>query len=195
MLNSLKELTDRFAAKEAEVSLYAETNELIVDARDSLVDDDDLSALVGFENLVYLHLAGSDVTIASMRHIVTFFKLEFLDLGRTRCDESCLEALTKLTELGGLGLSGMRIQTQFDNILLLRNLDVLDLSNTRVSKEAVRLVLQLTEVSSLDLSGNGFEPCDFMDLDLLVDDARTVSLKFGSGVRAGIARPPIVRSK
>jgi Leucine-rich repeat (LRR) protein len=196
-LTSLEELISLFARKSAEIAYYRERDWVIVDARDSQIDDGDIAALgtiVESGIIVHLNLAGSKVTNSSMPHIVKLLHLNFLDLGRTLCDESCLASLVGLSRLEGLGLSGMRLVTQSETLIRLRRLDVVDLSNTYVSRDLVRSLIQFSNISSLDLSGNGFEPDDFGDLDLLQDDSRTVSIQLGGGIRLALARPPLDRS-
>lgn len=196
-IKSLEELISLFARKDAEIAFYRERDWLIVDARDSQIDDSDIAALSTIaesRNIVHMNLARSKVTNSSMPHIAKLLQLEFLDLGRTLCDESCLESLVGLTKLEGLGLSGIRFVTQSEMLLRIRSLDVIDLTHTGVTRDLVRSLIQFSSVSSLDLSGNEFEPDDFGDLDLLQDDSRTVSLQFGAGVRLALARPPLDRS-
>ena len=195
-LTSLDELFALFAQKDAEIAYYGERNWLIVDARDSQIDDSDIAALgttAESGNVVYLNLAGSKITNSSMPYIASLLQLEFLDLGRTLCDESCLKSLVGLTKLGGLGLSGMRFVTQSEVLLRIRSLDVVDLTHTGVPRDLARSLIQLSSISSLDFSGNEFEPDEFRDLDLLQDDSRTVSVKFDAGVRLALARPPLAR--
>lgn len=189
-----QQLIERFAAKDAEVALDRERDRLIVDARDSDVDDDDIAILANFENLVDLNLAGSKVTKVSMEHIVNFARLEYLDLGRTKCEEGCIVYLPALTALRGVGLSGIRLGDEAWHLSQLRALDVFYLENTSVPKQIVREIIQRTIVTVMDLVGNGFQPDDFWDLDMLEDDSRTVVLDLGDGVRLGIARPPANRS-
>lgn len=195
-LTSHEELISLFARKNAEIAYYRERDWVIVDARDSHIDDTDIAALgtmVESGIVVHLNLAGSKVTNSSMPHIVKFLQLEFLDLGRTLCDESCLASLVGLSRLEGLGLSGIRLETRSETLIRLRRLDVVDLANTYVPRDLVRSLIQCSNISSLDVSGNGFEPDDFRDLDLLQDDSRTISIQFGGGVRLALARPPLDR--
>jgi hypothetical protein len=197
MLDSLEVLISRFAAKDAEIAYYREREWLIVDARDSLVDDFDVAALeqvAEFERLVDLNLAGSKVTNGSMLHIAKCFRIESLDIGRTQCDEQCLKSLLGLSKLKGLGLSEISLRTQFAILLQLPILDVLDLSQSYPTRDEVRSLLTSSNVSTLNLSGNGFQPEDFADLDELDDDSRTVSIELDQGVRVVLERPRSAKS-
>lgn len=195
MLNSLEDLTKRFAAKNAEIAYYQERQWLIVDARDSPIDDGEIAALAEiaeFSHLVDLNLAGSQITNASMAYIARCIRLKSIDLGRTRCDERCLESLTALGELKGLGLSQIRLTTKFAIILQMPSLDLLDLSQSHPTRDEVRSLLTWTKISNLNLSGNGFHPEDFADMNVLDDDSRLMSIDFDNGVRVAIERPRFV---
>lgn len=88
----------------------------------------------------------------------------------------------------------MKLSAEALQLAQLRPLDVLYLADTSVPKHVVREILQWTNVTYMDLSGNRFQADDFLDLDLLEDDCRTVSLQLGEGDRIAIARPRNVRT-
>jgi hypothetical protein len=181
----------RFQAKDAEFSYYRELDQLIVDARDSSVTDDDIAALAEFPNLIYLNLAGTQVTNRVLSSISRCTRLEFLDLGHTRCDDICLESLVGFTELGGIGLSGIALTDRVMVLGQLKKLSMLELSGTGVLKNVVRALLQTTALSDVNLAGNGLSPGDFADLEVLDDNSRLVFLMFDDGDRLALERPPI----
>lgn len=193
---SLVDLIDDFAAKDAEIAFYREKEWLIVDARDSLVDDNDIAKLARlkeFDRLVDLNLAGSKITNHSMDYLTRCLRLESLDVGRTQCDETCLKSLVEISSLKGLGISKIRVSKYFVNLLQLPQLDVLDLSQSYPARDDVRSVVTSTNVSSLNLSGNGFQQDDFTDLDVLSDTSRIVSIVLDDQIRVVVARPKPVR--
>jgi hypothetical protein len=186
---SLNELIAHFAAKDAEVSYFQPDALLIVDAHDTLIDDNDIGLLRGFDCLKYLNLSGTSVTNSSIPFIAEFLHLELLDLGSTNCDEECLEFLMKLRELRSLDLSGMRLTKHFEKLLRFPNLVTLGLNNTNLPVQCVRALIELTNIERIELSGTGFQPSDFLDLSHEEEDWRLVHLDFGDEVREAIERP------
>ena len=192
MSRSLEEFRLIFSAKEAEFSYYAELNELVVDACDSDVSDDDIALLAEFpDNLIYLNLAGTQATNRVLRSISMCTRLEFLDLGRTRCDENCLESLLGFHELVVIRLSGIALTDRVVVLAQLKKLESLDLSGTGVPKDAVHALLRSTALSSVMLGRNGLHPSDFSELEDLEENSRTVCLWFDDDVCIGLAIPPV----
>jgi hypothetical protein len=171
----------KFAEKDAEASYNAENDYLIVDARDSEIDDSDLVLLARYPNISFLHLARTSVTTAGLFRLGILPKLDYLNINETRFNSDCLEFILQQSRLSGLGLAGLKWVNDLSFLKQLPHLECVWLDDTEVSTDSIRDLVLNTKVNEISLCGTGLKAEFFQDLDnpnLDLDDARQVKLIF-----------------
>lgn len=118
--------------------------------------------LVGASQVKRLSAAATDITSAGVRQLANNTNLLLLDLSNTRIDDSCTEAISRLTYLSTLDLSSTKISDiGLAKLKSLQYLDTLDLAGTKITDASVEMLLQSTakRVNLVDtkISTEGFK--------------------------------------
>jgi hypothetical protein len=179
-----------FDQKAAEVSYDRESNQLLIDARNSSIDDSDIAGIMEYSNITYLNLFNTSISDRALRNIAQLERLELLDIGRSLCTDHVISYIQTCNSLRFVGIAYLNIlQSTLMHLTRLKRLDVVHLDGIETSIDSICNLVLNTSITEVSLKDTGLNPESFVELDVCGHGYREVILEFDDGRKLFVTRP------
>lgn len=178
-------LRRRFEEVDAESSYFWDNDELIIDARNSRVTDEELELLRGLTNITYANFSNTSITNAGLMILRSNHRLGYLDLLNTCCTESCLNDFgTYWCSLEAVSLGAIARFKALKGLTSLPLLRTLTIESRVCTAEEFVELMRMTGIDEVSWSKSGYEYDDFTaKLTEQVLGERMLRLRLDSGSR------------
>ncbi|WP_419189566.1 leucine-rich repeat domain-containing protein [Stieleria marina] len=121
-----------------------------------------------------LILTGLDLKGPGLFHLTEMPTLEYISLKHSTCDDSCLRAISRLTQVKSLGLDDTQVtdagMAQLDTLTF--SLETLWLTNDNISDESIQHLEKLVAMKQLYLTGTQVTPQGLAEIRNSLPDCR-----------------------